>query len=386
MEAAGAALGSFQLLQQELVGHDVYVYRVDCNCDATGLAAATSENEVGLLDPGTLRVVRKLEGHNDGIEDVTFFQGSPSCLASCSRDGSARVWDIRAAEASVQRFELKTEEAYSCSVGCGDSVLACGASNKVHLFDLAKGKRRIVYKDIHSDTVNKVRFHPVQSGSLLSGSVDNLVVLLDTSKPREDEAMVGCLSNDECVQSFTLVGPARNTLCCVSSTEQVRIFGLGEEDFGTRRAEFLGIREHPLLAREESLGYVVDTFYDEPSAQVFLLAGSGEDAAGLRDLLLFRVSLAEAEPVAAFVLPRPAAEGAAPSALRGHTGMVRSAVCLPGGAIVTAGEDGLICAWREDSSAAPAQAAPASAAARFSLEPTAYGASRARASDRAAPY
>eukprot|EP00913_Durusdinium_trenchii_P031622 g29612.t1 len=104
---------------------------------------------------------------------------------------------------------------YSCCLGQKDSLLACAASHKVHLFDVAQGKQ---VRESHTDVVNHVRFHP--DGKLLSGAEDNLVVVLDTEKSREDEALLGVIPNDECVRSFTLVGPDRNTLCCCSTTEE----------------------------------------------------------------------------------------------------------------------------------------------------------------------
>ena len=71
----------------------------------------------------------------------------------------------------------------------------------------------------------------------------------------------------------------------------------------------------------------METFYDQPSGEVFLLAGSSSC------LLLFRVTLGEAVPVALFP--------------NGHRGIVRSALCLPFGRLLTAGEDGQVVAWAE---------------------------------------
>ncbi|CAK9058632.1 Phosphatidylserine decarboxylase proenzyme [Durusdinium trenchii] len=111
--------------------------------------------------------------------------------------------------------------------------------------------------------------------------------------------------------------------------QDVRIWQLGPGDFGTLRAQFTNLRSSAGLMRNEdedfSFGYVVETFYDQPSAEVFLLAGAG--TAG--DLLLFRVTLAEAVPAAVF-----SSGGGNP----GHSGIVRSALCLPGGRVLTAGE------------------------------------------------
>jgi len=373
------ALASFGLRQQVTVDPDTYVLRLATNSDATALAAATSEHAVVLLDvAGGLRPVRGLAGHSDAVEDLAFFQADPFCLASCSRDGTARVWDLRTAEAA-RTFSVGSQEVYSCSIGRSDTALACAASEKVHLFDLVAGKSMRVYKDSHTDVVNHVRFHPVDTTKLLSGAEDNLVVVLDTNEANDDEAMLACIPNEECVRSFSLVGPGRDTLCCASTTEDVRIWGLGGDDCGTKKAEFIGLREHPLLAREESMGYVVETFYDQPSGQVFLLAGAGNEG----DLALFRVTLSSADPVATFIINGGLTAPDDANILQGHTGIVRSAVCMPGGMIITAGEDGCVCAWGEN--------AAGEATENFGLEPTAYGASArggqsAAARDAAAPY
>merc|ERR1712048_257279 len=99
---------------------------------------------------------------------------------------------------------------------------------------------------------------------MLSGAEDGLVGVADTNEPNEDDCMLAVIPNEECVRRFTLVGPARDTLCCASTTDDVRIWGLGPEDLGTKKAEFLGLRTHQLLARDDSMGYVVETFYDQP--------------------------------------------------------------------------------------------------------------------------
>lgn len=368
------ALASFALAQELQVGNDVYVFRLGCSSDCSTLAVATSEHDLCVLDAATLQPIRKLAGHQDAVEDLGFFQAEPRCLASCSHDGSAMVWDLRVQD-PARRFAVSSREVYSCSVGCRDAALACAASEKVYLFDVGQGKQKQVFKDSHTDVVNHVRFHPAESQKLLTGAEDNLVVVLDTSKTREDEAMLGVIPNEDCVRSFTLIGPDRNTLCCCSTVEDVRIWGLGDENFGSLRAQFIGLRSHQLLMRgggddeDFGFGYVVETFYDEPSSQAFLLAGAGN--AG--DLLLFRVTLAEAAPAAVFTVP-------AGSGMRGHEGIVRSAICLPGGRVITAGEDGRICVWSES-----AAGVGAGASAQFGLEPTAYSAVR-RGGRRDAPY
>eukprot|EP00929_Paragymnodinium_shiwhaense_P119461 TRINITY_DN91365_c0_g1_i1.p1 TRINITY_DN91365_c0_g1~~TRINITY_DN91365_c0_g1_i1.p1 ORF type:complete len:396 (-),score=37.46 TRINITY_DN91365_c0_g1_i1:51-1238(-) len=393
------SISSFRLCGEVQVGSDVYVFKLGCNCDGSALAAATSENSLCVLDPATLKVVRRLEGHTDAVEDLEFFQAAPSCLVSCSHDGSARVWDLRASEeaASVRSFPAASQEVYSCSVGRGDTALACAASEKIHLFDVGQGKRLKVYKDMHCDVVNHVRFHPVDTTKLISGAEDNLVALIDTNVNSPSEAMLACIPNDECVRNFTLVGPNRDTLCCHSTTEDVRIWGLGQDDCGVKKAEFPGLRDHPLLTREESGGYVVQSFYDQPTQQVFLLAGAGN----LGDLVLFRLTQSEPMPVALFDRSQKASDRGSIGVsldgdgclLTGHTDIVRSAISMPGGILITAGEDGRVCGWRQGaggvvSAAEDPVAAQAQTGDVFDIEPTSYGAARSsgRPDRRAAPY
>lgn len=379
------AFGSFQLLKQLEVGSDVYVFKLSCNSDGRAVAAATSEHSICVVDSAGFSTVDRLVGHEDAVQDLSFFQDQPSCLASCSLDGTARIWDLRnSAAGAVRSFKVSSKEVYSCSVGRADAALACAASEKVHLFDVAQGKRLRIYKDSHTDVVNHVRFHPIDNRKLLTGAEDNLVVVLDTDAATEDEAMLGVIPNEECVRSFTLVGPDRNMLCCASTTEDVRIWSLGE-DFGTKRAEFLGLRTHELLARglcdedfDGGLGYLVEAFYDQLSGNVFLLAGAGSSGA----LVLFRVTLSAAEPLATFSVP---SEGHAVG-LRGHAGIVRSAICMPEGALLTAGEDGQICCWREGAAAEPALLDVGPPSSRFGLEPTSYAAQRDQGRVRAEPY
>ena len=60
---------------------------------ARPLRVARRGGEIELWDIDT-RSERKLRGHSDAVTDVTFFQDGQS-LASSSRDGTTRVWDVR---------------------------------------------------------------------------------------------------------------------------------------------------------------------------------------------------------------------------------------------------------------------------------------------------
>eukprot|EP00435_Cladocopium_sp_Y103_P040412 s763_g11.t1 len=121
------ALHSFAVKQQVKVGEDVYVFRLGCSYDCSSLAVATSENDLCILDPNNLKpslgaaefdspLAGLLGSHRDVVEDLEFFQADPSCLVSCSHDGSAMVWDLRASTAA-RTFEVSSREVRGPAAG-----------------------------------------------------------------------------------------------------------------------------------------------------------------------------------------------------------------------------------------------------------------------------
>jgi len=152
------------------------------------------------------------------------------------------------------------------------------------------------------------------------------------------EEFLQVLPNELNVASFNLIGKEASLLCAVSTTNDVSIFDL---DTCSRLAHFQSIREHPLLQYEDSGGYVVDTMWDEVTERLFILAGSS-----LGHLLLFHANLTTSTPAATFVNRETQGTG--------HRAVVRCALSIPtsgseAARLLTAGEDGLVCQWAQDS-------------------------------------
>lgn len=59
------------------------------------LATASSDQMVQVIDMPTQRAVTTLETHVSSVKQVRFQPGSSSVLATASRDGSVRIWDLR---------------------------------------------------------------------------------------------------------------------------------------------------------------------------------------------------------------------------------------------------------------------------------------------------
>lgn len=329
-------MGSFRLVEKfELPrpsGKVPYVTKVATPPDFSILFAATSFPSIVQFDPHTLKPVRELLGHQDQITDIECFRGNPSVALSCGSDGTARVWDIRAGPPLARTLECvprgsdEADQIFSASIGVGDSLAAVGVSSKIHLFDVGTGKRPNIYSEVHSSIVNYVRFHPVDRDCIVSAADDNLICVFDSREADEEECLRCVLNNEDNVRFFSFVGPDRTRLVTSSMTETLRIWHLHSTEHeinGRRVAEHTGVRDHPVLEHDGSWGYAVDAYWDTKQNTMFTLGGS---AGGHLALLTTD-------------------GGMAATFERGHTDVVRSAVCT-GNTFFTGGEDGLLCAWQ----------------------------------------
>ncbi|PFH31551.1 WD domain, G-beta repeat-containing protein [Besnoitia besnoiti] len=261
--------------------------------------------------------------------------------------------------------------------------------------------------EAHSDTITSLIFHPTIDHLLFSGGEDQLVCVYDLRRgswhsatagasppaPRratghgpdepnepdepdeeEDRLMVSCFSHERPVKKVSVLGPEDDCLCVTSPMEDIALWqlrglsaqfaagargGAGDmevdEEYAQRweiakKADWTQLRNHPSLVVEESSGgCIVESFYEQASGRLFLLAGSVRG-----DLLLFHANLDELLPAAQFVVPQGHA---------GHNGLVRDATTIPSCSfpsplaspspsssclLVTCGEDGRLCAWKQE--------------------------------------
>lgn len=314
-----------------------YISKLASPNDFSSMAAATSAHSIVIFDPATMKPVRELCGHKEAIYDLEFFRGSSQGMLSCAGDGTARVWDVRAANPLARTLECAPSgsnaagETFSASVGSHDTMAAVGVSEKVHIFDIGTGKRPCIYTDVHTDVINFIRFHPTDSDCFVSAADDNLICVADT-RIQDDEDTLRCvLNNEDNVRFFSFVGPDRTWLVTSSMTETLRIWNLHStenEVNGQRLAEFTDVRDHPILQHDGSWGYTIDVFYDTRQQRMLTLGGSCNG-----QLALLNTS-AEGVSVAATF------EGGC------HSDVVRSGICMGNNVFFTGGEDGVLCSWK----------------------------------------
>ncbi|KAF8822046.1 WD domain, G-beta repeat-containing protein [Cardiosporidium cionae] len=172
-----------------------------------------------------------------------------------------------------------------------------------------------------------------------------------TNHLTEEEALISCFSNEQMVKSLSFTGPQADVICCIGTTEVANIWQISGmmqfadhatinewtfdgcidltesrnyssnptiaeasiSDLKIGKFNKVVMRENPLLQHEDSGGYIVDSFYDDNSKDLFLLGGTKS----------------------------------------GHTGVVRCALSLSHTSntmkLVTGGEDGCLCIWEQKS-------------------------------------
>ena len=72
------------------------------------LATASGDQTSRIIDVRTRRVLHAMSGHDSSIKQVRFQPGSSNVLATSSRDGSIRVWDLRcrSLDAPIQKIRV----------------------------------------------------------------------------------------------------------------------------------------------------------------------------------------------------------------------------------------------------------------------------------------
>ncbi|KAF4710492.1 WD repeat-containing protein 89, partial [Perkinsus olseni] len=329
-----------------------YVFRI---CLLPSSIAVASQQRVGarinsvirVLDEATLAEISLLPAcHDQPITDLQVIPGSQGQgLVSCSRDGTAKLWDLRSSGGQpvvtiAASNNKKDAQIFGASVNA-DNALAVGVDSEVLLYDINSGKKGpyFTYTDVHMDIVNCVKFHPTRTNLCMTGGEDTLINVLDvTDLHNEDDGQAPkvTISAEDSVRSVCAAGPAGDLLVASTCTEKLQVWNAGTAQ---RCLETSGIREHPLLravgSTEEDvqLGYIIDVQYDAANNRLYVVGGSTNgnvvccellDTATLATHGVFHTGLGD----------------------EGHEGVVRSAVLdTTRGSVFTGGEDGAVVRW-----------------------------------------
>ncbi|KAL8815471.1 MAG: hypothetical protein Q9223_005383 [Gallowayella weberi] len=150
---------------------DTYIYHIlPIN---TQLVSVSSDDALRVIDPQTLNLNQSSPGIHDGITCLGSLRDRD--VLTAGRDGLVKWIDLRSKDRVIhlsERTELTNSQA---TVTVWDSRATKGPL--------------LQYVESHNDDVTDLSFHPSNPTTLLSGSTDGLVNLYDTTISDEDDAL-----------------------------------------------------------------------------------------------------------------------------------------------------------------------------------------------------
>ncbi|TFJ97299.1 60 kDa SS-A/Ro ribonucleoprotein [Platysternon megacephalum] len=161
------------------------------------LVTGDSNKNIHLWSPkadGTWHVdQRPFTAHTASVEDLQWSPTEATVFASCSADGSIRVWDVRAAPGRA--CMLTASQAHTSDVNViswnrhEPFLLSGGDDGALHVWDLRlfqTGTSVATFKQ-HTAPVTSVEWHPTDGGVFAAAGADNQVTQWDLAVERDQE-------------------------------------------------------------------------------------------------------------------------------------------------------------------------------------------------------
>ncbi|KAJ9473700.1 hypothetical protein DIPPA_17135 [Diplonema papillatum] len=130
-------------LEKTFVGHEGSVRCLALDLKGDRLASASDDTEVRVWDTNNDNCIRRLQGHEHTVSHVSFVLPEQRLLASCSRDGTVRLWDLQTG--SVDKiFRNPTGEWMRSVKVLGRKLVCCGDDHIIRMWDLDKNTEKVV--------------------------------------------------------------------------------------------------------------------------------------------------------------------------------------------------------------------------------------------------
>ncbi|KAI3324838.1 WD40 repeat-like protein [Xylariaceae sp. AK1471] len=318
------------------------VYVLDIIPFVSGPATISSDQKLSLFNPLSLKTgpTVDLVTNHGNITCARVFDAPNSVVCTAGENGTISMWDLRqdVRQAEVARFTTENQVPV-LSVACSNMGFSMAAGTELQnhqasiiIWDVrSTSASKLHYKEVHSDDVTELNFHPSNPNILLSGSTDGLVNICDTRITDEDEVVIQTFNHGSSIHHAAFLNDTE--VYALSHDERLALYDMAEgyekgaatTDFGDMRA-VLGCQ------------YVANIFSKANGAGAVIGAGAHEQQA---------FELVHLTKGGNWALDRANSVGL-PGA---HSEEIVRSFCFYDEAqmVFSAGEDGFIKAWRANS-------------------------------------
>lgn len=192
--------GKIKLFKQFMLSNEGY--GLDFSPHVLGrIAAGTNDGKLYIVQPrdaeisDLLLMDEQITKHTNSIEDIQFSPTEPDVVASCSSDGTVRIFDLRTPFKNVSELRI---DAHNCDVNViswnkmAPTLLASGADDgSFKVWDLRyTNKPPITNLHWHTEAITSIEWQPHDEWTIAVCSADNRLSMWDFSVEKDDSEMV----------------------------------------------------------------------------------------------------------------------------------------------------------------------------------------------------
>eukprot|EP00792_Barthelona_sp_PAP020_P005815 TRINITY_DN2810_c0_g2_i1.p1 TRINITY_DN2810_c0_g2~~TRINITY_DN2810_c0_g2_i1.p1 ORF type:complete len:509 (+),score=123.52 TRINITY_DN2810_c0_g2_i1:29-1528(+) len=166
------------LILKQFNNHEDTVRNCFFRADNTSIVTSGDDCKVNISDLPTGELIASItDAHSSYIRDTISIGNTMDLIATCSKDGLVKVWDLRN-QAQIHTFAFEEGVESLCDIN--GSTMAIGHGPTIDIVDLVSGKtlvsNRLHQKDISTIIIDK------KYGRLISGGLDGMIKFIEPQK------------------------------------------------------------------------------------------------------------------------------------------------------------------------------------------------------------